>query len=226
MYKLVISDFKDTIIDKEGSISTDTIISIDNYRRNGGLFCICSEINYEDVLYYDKSFHFIDYIISYSGSVIYDVNKEKIIYDKHILISKIKKIIKNIDKVVLYNINSKYKVDSNYLDYLSNNKIYRIDIPNNKDNLEFIKELDVNYYVDDKKIIITGSNIYDCINKIIKKKITYREVLCIPNDNKFLCCTDLFYCIGLSNCKIKVKKIKLDNNHDGVLEILNNINKA
>lgn len=219
MYKLVISDFKDTIIDKEGSISTDTIISIDNYRRNGGLFCICSETNYEDVLYYDKSFHFIDYIISYSGSVIYDVNKEKIIYDKHILVSKIKKIIKNIDKVIMYDINGKKVKD---LD----NKIYRIDIPNNKDNIEFIKELDVNYYIDDKKIIITGSNIYDCINKIIKKKITYREVLCIPNDNKFLCCTDLFYCIGLSNCKIKVKKIKLDNNHDGVLEILNNINKA
>ena len=219
MYKLVISDFKDTIIDKEGSISTDTIISIDNYRRNGGLFCICSETNYEDVLYYDKSFHFIDYIISYSGSVIYDVNKEKIIYDKHILVSKIKKIIKNIDKVIMYDINGKKVKD---LD----NKIYRIDIPNNKDNIEFIKELDVNYYIDDKKIIITGSNIYECINKIIKKKITYREVLCIPNDNKFLCCTDLIYCIGLSNCKIKVKKIKLDNNHDGVLEILNNINKA
>ena len=219
MYKLVISDFKDTIIDKEGSISTDTIISIDNYRRNGGIFSICSETNYEDVLYYDKSFHFIDYIISYSGSVIYDVNKEKIIYDKHILVSKIKKIIKNIDKVIMYDINGKKVKD---LD----NKIYRIDIPNNKDNLEFIKELDVNYYIDDKKIIITGSNIYECINKIIKKKITYREVLCIPNDNKFLCCTDLIYCIGLSNCKIKVKKIKLDNNHDGVLEILNNINKA
>ena len=219
MYKLVISDFKDTIIDKEGSISTDTIISIDNYRRNGGIFSICSETNYEDVLYYDKSFHFIDYIISYSGSVIYDVNKEKIIYDKHILISKIKKIIKNIDKVIMYDINGKKVKD---LD----NKIYRIDIPNNKDNIEFIKELDVNYYIDDKKIIITGSNIYECINKIIKKKITYREVLCIPNDNKFLCCTDLIYCIGLSNCKIKVKKIKLDNNHDGVLEILNNINKA
>ena len=219
MYKLVISDFKDTIIDREGSISTDTIISIDNYRRNGGLFCICSETNYEDVLYYDKSFHFIDYIISYSGSVIYDVNKEKIIYDKHILVSKIKKIIKNIDKVIMYDINGKKVKD---LD----NKIYRIDIPNNKDNIEFIKELDVNYYIDDKKIIITGSNIYECINKIIKKKITYREVLCIPNDNKFLCCTDLIYCIGLSNCKIKVKKIKLDNNHDGVLEILNNINKA
>ena len=219
MYKLVISDFKDTIIDKEGSISTDTIISIDNYRRNGGIFSICSETNYEDVLYYDKSFHFIDYIISYSGSVIYDVNKEKIIYDKHILVSKIKKIIKNIDKVIMYDINGKKVKD---LD----NKIYRIDIPNNKDNIEFIKELDVNYYIDDKKIIITGSNIYECINKIIKKKITYREVLCIPNDNKFLCCTDLIYCIGLSNCKIKVKKIKLDNNHDGVLEILNNINKA
>ena len=219
MYKLVISDFKDTIIDREGSISTDTIISIDNYRRNGGIFSICSETNYEDVLYYDKSFHFIDYIISYSGSVIYDVNKEKIIYDKHILVSKIKKIIKNIDKVIMYDINGKKVKD---LD----NKIYRIDIPNNKDNIEFIKELDVNYYIDDKKIIITGSNIYECINKIIKKKITYREVLCIPNDNKFLCCTDLIYCIGLSNCKIKVKKIKLDNNHDGVLEILNNINKA
>lgn len=216
MYKLIISDFKDTIIDKEGSISTDTIISIDNFRRSKGLFSICNDLDVDEVLYYDKSFHFIDYIIGFSGSIIYDVNKEKIIYNKYILISKVKKIIKNIDNVIMYDINSKKVKD------LDNN-IYRIDIPKSKDNIEFIKELDVDYYIDDKKIIITGSNIYECINKIIKKKINYRDILCIPNDNKFLCCTDLIYCIGLSNCKIKVKKIKLDNNHDGVLEILKKI---
>lgn len=213
MFKLIISDFKDTLIDREESISTDTIISIDNYRRNSGLFSICTDLGIEEVLYYDKSFHFIDYIIGFSGSIIYDVNKEKIIYNKHILISKVKKIIKNINKVVMYDINSK-KVKN-----LDNN-IYRIDIPNNKDNLEFIKSIDVFYYENDKIITITGSNIYECIMKIIKKKITFREVLCIPNDKKFSCCTDLFYCVGLSNCKIKVKKIRKDNNSDGIIDIL------
>ena len=217
MFKLIISDFKDTLIDREESISTDTIINIDNYRRNSGLFSICTDLGIDEVLYYDKSFHFIDYIIGFSGSIIYDVNKEKIIYNKHILISKVKKIIKNIDKVVMYDIDSK-KVKSLDKD------IYRIDIPNNKDNLEFIKSIDVFYYENDKLITITGSNIYECINKIIKRKINYREVLCIPNDKKFSCCTDLIYCIGLSNCKIRVKKIKLDNNQEGIIEILN-INK-
>ena len=213
MYKLILSDFKDTIIDKEDCISTDTIISIDNYRRSGGLFSITTELGIDDVLYYDKSFHFIDYIIGFSGSIIYDVNKEKIIYNKHILISKVKKIIKNIDKVVMYDINSK-KVKN------IDNDIYRIDIPNNKDNLEFIKSIDAFYYENDKLITITGSNIYECIMKIIKKKIGFREVLCIPNDKKFECCTDLFYCMGLSNCKIKVKKIRKDNNSEGIIDIL------
>ena len=213
MFKLILSDFKDTLIDIEDSISTDTIISIDNYRRDGGLFSICNDLGIEEILYYDKSFHFIDYIIGFSGSIIYDVNKDKIIYNKHILISKVKKIIKNIDKVVMYDINSK-KVKN-----LDNN-IYRIDIPNNKDNLEFIKSIDVFYYENDKLITITGSNIYECIMKIIKKNITYREVLCIPNDKKFLCCTDLFYCMGLSNCKIKVKKIRKDNNSEGIIDII------
>ena len=215
MFKLILSDFKDTLIDKEDSISTDTIINIDNYRREGGIFSICNDLGIDEVLYYDKSFHFIDYIIGFSGSIIYDVNKEKIIYNKHILISKVKKIIKNIDKVIMYDVSSK-KVKE--LD--KDNKIYRIDIPNNKNNLEFIKSIDVNYYENDKLITITGSNIYECIMKIIKKKISYREVLCIPNDKKFNCCTDLFYCMGLSNCKIRVKKIKLDNNHEGIIEIL------
>ena len=100
------------------------------------------------------------------------------------------------------------------------NDIYRIDIPNNKDNLEFIKSIDVFYYENDKIITITGSNIYECIMKIIKKKIGFREVLCIPNDKKFECCTDLFYCMGLSNCKIKVKKIRKDNNSEGIIDIL------
>ena len=213
MFKLILSDFKDTLIDKEDSISTDTIISIDNYRRDGGLFSICNDLGIEEILYYDKSFHFIDYIIGFSGSIIYDVNKDKIIYNKHILISKVKKIIKNIDKIVMYDINSK-KVKN------IDNDIYRIDIPNNKDNLEFIKSIDVFYYENDKIITITGSNIYECIMKIIKKKIGFREVLCIPNDKKFECCTDLFYCMGLSNCKIKVKKIRKDNNSEGIIDIL------
>ena len=65
MFKLIISDFKDTLIDREESISTDTIISIDNYRRNSGLFSICTDLGIDEVLYYDKSFHFIDYIIRY-----------------------------------------------------------------------------------------------------------------------------------------------------------------
>ena len=213
MFKLILSDFKDTLIDLEDSISTDTIISIDNYRRCGGLFSICNDLGIEEILYYDKSFHFIDYIIGFSGSIIYDVNKDKIIYNKHILISKVKKIIKNIDKVVMYDINSK-KVKN------IDNDIYRIDIPNNKDNLEFIKSIDAFYYENDKLITITGSNIYECIMKIIKKKIGFREVLCIPNDKKFECCTDLFYCMGLSNCKIKVKKIRKDNNSEGIIDIL------
>ena len=89
MFKLIISDFKDTLIDKEESISTDTIISIDNYRRDSGLFSICNDLGYEDILYYDRSFHFIDYIIGFSGSIIYDVNKEKIIYNKHIIYIKL-----------------------------------------------------------------------------------------------------------------------------------------
>ena len=217
MIKLIISDFRDTLIDREDSISTDTIINIDNYRRGGGLFSICSDLGINDVLYYDKSFHFIDYIIGFSGSIIYDVNKEKIIYNKHILISKVKKIIKNIDNITLYGIDS-------IIDDLGDNKVYRIDIPYNKKNLEFIKSLEVNYYENDKLITITGSNIFECINKLIGRKISYKEVLCIPHDNKFLCCTDLIYCIGLSNCKIRVKKIKLDNNENGIIEILN-INK-
>ena len=213
MYKLILSDFKDTIIDKEDCISTDTIISIDNYRRSGGLFSITTELGIDDVLYYDKSFHFIDYIIGFSGSIIYDVNKEKIIYNKHILISKVKKIIKNIDNIIMYDINS------NKVNNLVND-IYRIDIPNNKNNLEFIKSIDVNYYENEDIITITGSNIFECINKLIGRKISYKEILCIPNDKKFLCCTDLIYCIGLSNCKIKVKKIKLDNNENGIREVL------
>ena len=213
MYKLIISDFKETIIDSEDCISTDTIISIDNYRRNGGKFSICNDLGFEDILYYDKSFHFIDYIIGFSGAIIYDVNKEKIIYNKHILISKVKKIIKNIDKVVMYDINSK-KI--NNLD----NNIYRIDVPNNKNNLDFIKNIDVDYYENDKIITITGSNIYQCINKLIGRNISYKEVLCIPYDKKFSCCTDLIYCIGLSNCKLRVKKIRLNNNDGGIGEIL------
>ena len=222
MIKHILSDFYNTLIDNEESIDSDTIIEIDKFRRNKGIFSICTDLNYEEVLYYDKSFHFIDYIISYSGSIVYDNNKEKIIYNKNILISKIKKLIKQLSttNIILYSINTSHKLDNQYEEYLKNNKIYRIDIINNKDNLKIVKELELNYYENNNKIIITGSNIIDSINKINKNKISNKETLCIPYDNKFIDCIKIYNCIGLSNTILNIKKITKDNNKNGVLDII------
>ena len=97
MYKMLVTDFDGTLLDKDEAIPLSTMLEVDRIRKNGILLTIATGRVMESVLEYNRDFPFIDYIISCSGAYIYDVKKNKVVYKKNIMASIIKKIKKLCD---------------------------------------------------------------------------------------------------------------------------------
>ena len=110
MIKMVVSSFYNTLINQEDAIPTSTMLEIERIRQKKILFTICTNRQYQEVLDYNKDFPFVDYIISLNGSLVYDVEKAKIIYQKKLTKTIINKIIKFLPdlKYIYYSENEKY----------------------------------------------------------------------------------------------------------------------
>ena len=98
MYKMVVSDFFGALINKEEAISLSTMLELDKMRKKGVLFCITTDHSARIVNDYNKDFPFIDYIVAFNGSYVYDVNKKKVIYNKRLSVVELKRIYKLFSK--------------------------------------------------------------------------------------------------------------------------------
>ena len=96
MYKMVVSDFDGTLIDEYEAISLSTMLEIDKVRKDKVLFVIVTERCLSDILYYNRDFSFIDYIVACGGAVVYDVKRENVIFKKSISKSTITKVFKSV----------------------------------------------------------------------------------------------------------------------------------
>ena len=94
MYKLLVTDFYNTLLDSDEAIPISTMLEIDRIRKSGVLFSIASGSPLYSVLDYNRDFPFIDYIIACNGAYVYDVKNNKVIFKKNIMASIIKKIKK------------------------------------------------------------------------------------------------------------------------------------
>lgn len=98
MYKMIVSDFCGTLIDSEEAISLSTMLELDRIRKNGILFCVTTSKSVRVVKDYNRDFPFIDYIVAFNGSYIYDVERCEVLYDKSLSSATIKKIYKMFNK--------------------------------------------------------------------------------------------------------------------------------
>ncbi len=94
MYKMVVSDFCKTLINSDEAISVSTMLEIDRIRKSNILFTITTSKSAKIVRDYNRDFPFIDYIVAFNGSYIYDVNKDLVLYDKPLALATIKKLYK------------------------------------------------------------------------------------------------------------------------------------
>ena len=158
MKKVAICKFED-LIGEEEAISINTMLKMEKLKKEKYLLAVHSKKNINDLIYYNRDFPFIDFIISEKGYYIYDFKKNKKIVNNNInkqLISKICKIYKK-----------------NTIKYIGENGI----IEKSMIKIEDIYEIDI--LESDKKLDIPSLNIKNNNNKLIitKKDISYNTLI-------------------------------------------------
>ena len=227
MIKMVACSFYNTLIDKEDAIAMSTMLEIDKIRNKNIKFVVLTNRSINEVLYYNKDFPFIDYIISFNGNCILDVNKNKIIYKDYLNKSNIREILNKYKdrKIYLYSDN-KILDRTNYTDF----NIYKIEIELKKKDL---KNLNSNYsvfkYRNKTYLEINSNNDYIGMKKLLKSLgITKEEVLLIIGNESEKGLINLIpntYIIGNSPKSLKEMNVKKtsSNNFKGVEKVIKKI---
>lgn len=173
MYKIVVTNFA-TLIDKDEAISTDIMLAIEKIRSQSK-FVITTNKTYQEILDYNRSFPFIDYIIALNGAYLYDVNNQKCLYQKKINQQNIQKILSLFPKENL----TFYSENSNIL-------MIKITNPNIKNIPDFLlkNKITLEAYQINNDLYLTSklTNKYKCLIKIISSESVTNEVFAINYD--------------------------------------------
>jgi len=212
MYKLVVSGFDGTLLDDDLAISVSTVLTIDEVRRKNCKFVVATGRGINFVKDYIKDVNFIDYIVALNGSYVYDVLRDKIIFEKSVKKTTIRKIINEYKKQAvriylctdhskcLLNVNNEETdevIVRDIGDFLKCNKVYKMEIHTGtqKESKMIVKKLkneysDLNFNLQkyDRKdylIEITACNVskYMATREIAKKEMVKNEEIIAYGDN-------------------------------------------
>lgn len=225
VYKILISDFEDTLLDEEDAIPLSTMLSLDRIRNQKITYTVISKKSFKTVLDYNKDFPFMDYIIVLDGAYVYDVNKDKPLFKRNIAISIIKKIYKvfedynlcfytldwcNYTKDVVKGDNVRKIGDFKVFSAFHKDNIFKVEIRCNKriDQSRALKELeelnlDITYYArnDEEKgyyveIVMAECSRLDAISRICKaRRCGLKDVVFVGSDDDNI---SVFKKVGLS----------------------------
>lgn len=148
MYKLVAVDLDGTLLNSYGEVTEYTKEVIKKVQQKGLKFIIASGRPMDSIKSISKDIGADKYFIAGNGAIIYDTQKQKIIYEKYIPKQKVLEIAKICEENnIFYNIYTEKNVITQYLKY---NVLYYF-----KENLK--KE------PDKKTNIMVVNNMYDFI---------------------------------------------------------------
>ena len=211
MYKMMVSSFYNTLINKDESIALDTMLNIDRIRNKGILFVVSTAALFRTIIDYNDSYVFSDFISCYNGAYLYDMNNDKVLYKKNIPVTTLKKLIKlkGFD-MAFCTLNDTYYIGRSYNydfsieitdldDFVSfhKNDIYQIIIHYKKKDLDeiikYIKQFNVNYFFKTNGKDTFIEIIYKDIDKLNsikmicdKKKIKLNEVVSVGGNSNDL----------------------------------------
>ena len=77
MKKMIINSFYNTLIDKEEAIPLSTMLEIERIRKSGNKYVILTNRSAKELEFYNRDFPFIDYIISFNGNYVVDLENNK-----------------------------------------------------------------------------------------------------------------------------------------------------
>lgn len=189
---MIISSFDKVLINQEEAIPVPTMLEIEQIRKKGILFSVCTNHLYQEVLDYNRDFPFIDYIISLNGSYIYDVKAQRCSYKKKVSLSVQKKIQELFPKEkIIY-----YTEESSYETLPDNTDIYKIEVELT-DETEIgdkLKKLKVSSsileYQGKKYLEITSNscNMFGAVDHIgLKNNINLKEIISVCSNESDLC---------------------------------------
>ena len=224
MIRIVVSSFYNTLIDEEEAIPTSTMLEIDRIRNKKVLFTISTNGNYKEILEYNKSYPFVDYIISLNGSYVYDVLNDKCIYKQKIAKNDVKKIYNSFKTYNIYY----YTEDAilNSYNETLNKEVYTY-LENINCNLSILEK-------NNKKYLEVTSNKCDSYKALTRinefNNIKEKEVLVITgNDSDIELVKNISnsYVVDNSSDMLKkeTRKQTLSNNEYGVEKVIKSVIK-
>ncbi len=195
MYKLITVDLDGTLLNKYGEVTEHSKNIIKRLTEQGILVVLASGRISESVLTIAKEIGANKYYISGNGSVLYDMQKEEIIYEKYLSKEKVLELVELCEKnSIYYNIYTESSVIAKSLNYnvafynyentkKSSDKKTEINIVD--DVYKYVKDLNTNKFLkmticDENKIVFASilrkiKNIQDIdvleVSHMSKKKI-------------------------------------------------------
>lgn len=243
MYKMVVSNFSEALINQEEAISFSTMLEIERIRNQKVKFVVSTGNSLRDVLDYNKDFNFVDYVIYFYGACIYDVKKEKIISKKNIGVNGVKKIYKLFKEfdILFYIGDVSYHVDDKYEEFFSKYKssIYKAKVYNIpkeeyiclekvleswKKNFSIYTSCQNDFYT--LEIVSSQVSPYISLEKIIKQEgILLEEVIAVGasiSDVEVVEKCGLGVCVqnGCEEVKVVADEIADSNDKKGVEKII------
>lgn len=224
MIKMVASSFYNTLIDKEEAIPMSTMLQIDRIRNNDIKFTILTNRSHNELTYYNKDFPFIDYIVSFNGNYVIDINNNKTIYKNPLTSNKINNILEKYkeNKILLYSEDSIYEKET-----YNGQTIYKIEIELKRKDLNNLESDAITFKFNKKTYLeITESNDYKGLFKLLEILNIKDNELCtvIGNESEKILLTKIpnTYIIGNSPKSLKAKTTKKtsSNNFKGVEKII------
>lgn len=224
MIKMVASSFYNTLIDKEEAIPMSTMLQIDRIRNNDIKFTILTNRSHNELTYYNKDFPFIDYIVSFNGNYVIDINNNKTIYKNPLTSNKINNILEKYkeNKILLYSEDSIYEKET-----YNGETLYKIEIELKRKDLNNLESDAITFKFNKKTYLeITESNDYKGLFKLLEILNIKDNELCtvIGNESEKILLTKISntYIIGNSSKSLKAKTTKKtsSNNFKGVEKII------
>lgn len=111
-YKLIVSDFDNTLARSDVTVSEETLSTIQRFIEKGGVFSISTGRTLQSILPIVRKLGFKGIVASFNGSVIAEIESEKILFEKKFSVQDSIEICQQLESLGL-NINA-YKIDEYY----------------------------------------------------------------------------------------------------------------
>lgn len=154
--KLIAVDIDGTLVNKEKEITPITKKAIFDFMKDKGNFVIASGRPIKGIKRYVEELNLTEYnsyLISYNGSLIYDVKNGKPILERYITRDKAHEVIKAADKLGVAV--TTYKGDTAYTQY-ARDKYFKLETSINRLKVEYVDDLIAAVTFDVPKLLITG----------------------------------------------------------------------